>query len=80
MTAQLNTMHYSVKDSLRIRTPHGMDRMGLNPEQVELVERQSLEIFAKMSNAGAPLATTLAAIYLSGMDVAVSCLKEREAA
>lgn len=75
MTAHLSAMHYSKRDALRFRTPSGMDRMALDPEQIEVVERQALEVFAKMSNAGAPLATTLAAIYLSGMDAAVSCLK-----
>lgn len=73
MTANLSAMHYSVRDSLRIRTPVGMSRMPLSPDQVEVIERQSLEIFSKMTNAGAPFAMTLAAIYLSGMDTAVSC-------
>ena len=75
MTAILHTMHYSVRDSLRMRTPSGMDRMPLSPEQVEVVERQALEVFTKMSNAGTPLATTLAAIYLSGMDAVVTCMR-----
>lgn len=77
MTAAISPMHYSVRDSLRIRTPGGMGRMPLSPEQVEVVERQALEVFAKMSNCGAPFAMTLAAIYLSGMDAAISCLKAK---
>jgi hypothetical protein len=41
------------------------------PDDVRMmVEQEALDIFTSMSNAGQPLSKTLAAIFLSGMNVA----------
>lgn len=58
------------------RKPSGMDRMPITTEQRQWIETQGLEIFAKMSNDGFPLREILAAVFLSGMNLAIVLKKE----
>lgn len=74
-------MHWSVADRLaRARgvrpRPQGMSAMPISSEQRMCVEGIALSIFTDMTNAGATLQETLAAIYLSGLDHAQSVIEE----
>lgn len=64
---ELKPMHYSKLRS-RIRTPRKMARASLPADIREMVEEQSLGIFADMTNAGCSFQQALAAIFLSGMN------------
>lgn len=52
--------------------PHNMAMVKLADDQREAVESIALEIFTDMTNAGASLQATLAAVYLSGMEHAAA--------
>lgn len=49
--------------------PNNMERTYLPHEMRAFIEEQALAIFTDMVNGGATLQQTLAAIYLSGVDV-----------
>jgi hypothetical protein len=51
---------------IRLR-PHNMSTVTLADDQREAVESIALGIFTDMTNAGASLQATLAAVYLSGI-------------
>lgn len=55
--------------------PRGMERAPASPEQVAVVQRIALGVFTDMSNAGYSLRETLAAIYLTGAQNAISALQ-----
>lgn len=57
-------------------TPRDMDRADVTVEQWEAAQRVSLSIFTDMSNNGFSLRETLASIYVSGLQHAVSVLSE----
>ncbi len=50
--------------------PKGMTSTRLSDDIRQHIESEALDIFTSMSNAGQPLAKTLAAIFLSGMNAA----------
>ncbi len=56
--------------------PSKMSKMVLDSDSRMCIEEIALGIFTDMTNAGAGLQQTLAAIYLSGAENAVSALKE----
>jgi len=58
--------------------PRQMAVMKLPPEVREAMEEMALEIFTDMVNSGASLQQTLTAIYLSGIEHAMSSLKEAQ--
>lgn len=53
-----------------------MQATRLGVESREMIEAIALEIFTDMSNAGATLQQTLAAIYLSGMENALEASRD----
>lgn len=56
--------------------PRGMETTRIGVEGRELIEQIALDIFTDMSNAGATLQQTLAAIYLSGVENALAATKD----
>jgi hypothetical protein len=54
-----------------------MYRIAITDEQRVTVESLSLEVFTTMTNAGASLQETLAAIYLTGFQNAAEAAKGR---
>lgn len=59
-------------------TPRDMDRTNITREQNEAAQRISLSIFTDMSNAAFSFREALAAIYLSGIQHAISVMNERK--
>ena len=58
------------------RPPGDLDTIKLPRESKELLERQALDIFTLMSNAGHSFADCLASILLTGMDWGVKGLEK----
>lgn len=75
----LHPIHHSVRRVIRNQRlrPSGMAKIEVSPEQSEMLERIALEIFTDMTNAGATLQETLAAIYFSGLVHAEEIIRER---
>lgn len=77
----LRPMHRSVLEKhQRARgyrpRPTNMSAVALTSEQRECIERIALGIFTDMTNSGATLQETLAAVYLSGSENALSAYRE----
>jgi hypothetical protein len=56
--------------------PYNMDRCNVTADQNEAAQQIALSIFTDMSNASFSFREALAAIYLSGMQHAVSILQD----
>ena len=56
--------------------PVNMSTVALTSEQRECIERIALGIFTDMTNSGATLQETLAAVYLSGSENALAAYRE----
>ena len=61
---------------LKRRPPGDLSGVVMDKEAVQLLERQSLEIFTLMSNAGYTFAESLSAILLSGIQWGVNGTKK----
>ena len=77
----LRPMHRSVLEThQRARgyrpRPVNMSTVALTSEQRECIERIALGIFTDMTNSGATLQETLAAVYLSGSENALAAYRE----
>lgn len=77
----LRPMHRSVLEThQRARgyrpRPVNMSTVALTSEQRECIERIALGIFTDMTNSGATLQETLAAVYLSGSENALAAYHE----
>lgn len=70
----LKPIHYSVKKR-RTFAPAGMSNMKIPDDTRTFIEGECLDIYTKMVNSGASLQTTLAAIFLSGMNAAQEAMK-----
>lgn len=73
----LRPIHSSVSGRLSMLRGHslhptGMSRLAMADEQRQCVESIALGIFTDMTNAGATLQQTLAAVYLSGAEHATT--------
>lgn len=81
ITAGLHPLHRSVLE-LRQRAlgfrprPAGMSAIAITSEVREAIEQIALDIFTDMTNSGASLQETLAAIYLSGAEHAKAIMRE----
>ena len=58
------------------RPPKGFSSMDLDTETRMFLERQALDIFTEMANAGKPFACCLSAILLSGINWGVKAEAE----
>lgn len=58
--------------------PVGMARIFIDSEHRQCIEGIALSIFTDMTNAGATLQETLAAVYLSGSENALMAMKTSE--
>lgn len=58
--------------------PKNMASIKMPPEVRQAMEEAALGIFTDMTNAGATLQQTLGAIYLSGIEHAISAMKEEQ--
>lgn len=56
--------------------PGDLTAMKLEPEMAEVLERQALDIFTLMANAGHPFAKCLSSILLTGLDWGVAAQKK----
>jgi len=65
----LNPRHYSTKNS-RSKYPLGLSVASIPDEMRVFFEKETLDIYTRMVNAGCSLQQTLTAIYLSGMNAA----------
>lgn len=63
----LRSQHKSTINN-RIR-PDDMDTTKIPSDMRKMIENESLSIFTAMTNAGASLQQTLAAVFLSGMSM-----------
>lgn len=64
---------------LHMRTkyaPSGLSALKVEAEQKEMLQRQALDIFTIMTNAGHSFADSLAAILLSGLEWGTSISKD----
>jgi len=57
------------------RRPYNMDKCECSREYIQLIDKISLGIFTDMANAGRSFSECLSAIYLSGVQHAVSILE-----
>lgn len=58
--------------------PRGMEVMRLGSRQaLEFVEREAIDIFTTMTNGGCTLQQTLTAIFLSGMNAALTAKEQK---
>lgn len=64
--------------SKRRTPPRRMERVYLEREQSEAVERTALGVFSDCVNIGLTFQEALSAVYLSGVDHALSARKEQE--
>ncbi len=58
--------------------PKDMEPMRMEPEVRQGMEKIALSIFTDMTNSGASLQQTLAAIYLSGVQNTIAAIKEAQ--
>lgn len=65
--------------SKRRTPPMRMDRIYLETEQSEAVERTALGVFSDCVNIGLTFQEALSAVYLSGVDHALSACQEEPA-
>jgi len=75
MASNLHVLHKSAKPKLQLK-PKGMSYASMPAEARDAVGELVLGVFTDMSNAGASLQATLTAIYLTGMENAMSITKE----
>lgn len=77
MASKLHPIHPSVKLTVlgKVR-PHNMERLSSSWAHTEFLERTALSIFTDMVNAGQSFQSALGAIYLSGIENAMSLMKE----
>lgn len=75
--AELSPMHHSRARGLGIIRPLNMDRMEISIEHAEALDSIVLGVFADMSNAGASLAESLRAIYMTGVQNTLSITEEQ---
>lgn len=71
----LRAPHQSVRGKLR--KPRNMDRMSIQVEVREAIDKLTLEIFTDMANAGYPFYQCLTAIYVSGVEHAIAIMEEK---
>lgn len=77
--AELSPMHHSRARGLGIIRPLNMDRMEISIEHAQALDSVVLGVFADMSNAGASLAESLRAIYMTGVQNTLAVISEQEA-
>ena len=73
----LTTLHPSVYKRTVLK-PKGLAATNLPSDTRMFIEREALDIYTRMVNAGASLQATLAAVYMSGMSAANSAMREGE--
>lgn len=56
-------------------TPNRMERMAVTEEQAEAIDRTALGVFSDCVNGGLTFQEALAAVYLSGVNHAISATK-----
>lgn len=61
---------------VRSRSPRGMTRAKVTPEQTQIIQTLALSVFTDMSNAGLALREVLAAVFMSGMNLAIELQKD----
>lgn len=66
--AELQAQHHSKVGTMP--KPRNMEIARMSPDTRRFIENEALSIFTDMSNQGASLQQTLAAIFLSGMNAA----------
>lgn len=72
--SEIRPLHHSMLKR-KTRPPRNMSRATIPDETREMIERESLAIFADMANAGCSLQQTLSAVFLSGMAAADEALR-----
>ena len=75
MTAAVKSLTPAFPGMSLRRTPLGMDKVAMPADQVAVMQKIALEVFTDMSNSGFSLRDTVAAIYLTGAQHAISVLK-----
>jgi hypothetical protein len=74
----LKSEHTSRLKGRPVPKPKNMASIKMPPEVRQAMEEAALDIFTDMTNAGATLQQTLGAIYLSGIEHAISAMKEKQ--
>jgi hypothetical protein len=72
-------MHHSRARGFGVIRPLNMDRMKVSNDQAETLDKICLGIFADMSNAGATLAETLRAVYMTGAQNTLAITQQQRA-
>ena len=72
----LRPLHWSKRQQGRPISPAGLTHIEVSQEQVEALESVALDVFTDMTNSGATLQASLAAVYMTGIQHALTMRKE----
>lgn len=69
----LSPLHRSRRAEGRPISPAGLSSIAMTIDQIEAIESVSLDVFTAVCNAGGTIQQALAAVYLSGLEHALTC-------
>ena len=69
-------LHWSKRQQGRPISPAGLAHIEASQEQVEALESVALDVFTDMTNSGATLQASLAAVYMTGIEHGLTMGKE----